>query len=262
MTELTLYQFPISHYCEKTRWNLDAKGLSYDVVNLLPGAHVLKTRKMAGVRTVPVLADRGTVVGDSSAIALYLERVYPEPALLPADQANRARALDLEDLFDRRAGKSVRQWLYGCLMAEKHGKAAEVLFALYPPPVRLLGKVAAPFVERALRKMYRINREAVVAARATLLDLADRLENEVEGDPSRYLVGGSLSIADITAASLLSPLLTPPGSPYVELNRFMPASVRELQQAFAERPAGRWVAERYRRDRSKKSVLNGGESHA
>ena len=23
-----LYVFPVSHYCEKTRWNLDAKGLA------------------------------------------------------------------------------------------------------------------------------------------------------------------------------------------------------------------------------------------
>ena len=29
--ERTLYQFSISHYCEKTRWNLDAKGLTYAV---------------------------------------------------------------------------------------------------------------------------------------------------------------------------------------------------------------------------------------
>jgi hypothetical protein len=34
-----LHQFPISHYCEKTRWNLDAKQLEYRVKNQLPGPH-------------------------------------------------------------------------------------------------------------------------------------------------------------------------------------------------------------------------------
>jgi hypothetical protein len=34
-TERTLYQFPISHYCEKTRWNLDAKrsSISYSMTS-------------------------------------------------------------------------------------------------------------------------------------------------------------------------------------------------------------------------------------
>ncbi len=42
----TLYQFPISHYCEKTRWNLEAKGLSYRIENLLPGPHRLVTKRL------------------------------------------------------------------------------------------------------------------------------------------------------------------------------------------------------------------------
>lgn len=37
---LTLYQFPISHYCEKIRWALDFKQLKYNTVNLLPALHI------------------------------------------------------------------------------------------------------------------------------------------------------------------------------------------------------------------------------
>src|SRR5690606_11485280 len=44
-----VYQFPISHYCEKTRWQLDHKGMPYQIRNLLPGAHRLFTRTRAGV---------------------------------------------------------------------------------------------------------------------------------------------------------------------------------------------------------------------
>ena len=35
----TLYQFPISHYCEKVRWAMDYKKLEYKAKNLLPGLH-------------------------------------------------------------------------------------------------------------------------------------------------------------------------------------------------------------------------------
>jgi len=45
---LTLYQFPISHYCEKIRWALDHKGLDYKLVNLLPGFHVSTAKKLSG----------------------------------------------------------------------------------------------------------------------------------------------------------------------------------------------------------------------
>lgn len=61
--ERILYQFPISHYCEKTRWNLDAKGLPYEVRNLVPGVHVLVVKRLTGTRTVPVLVDQGKALG-------------------------------------------------------------------------------------------------------------------------------------------------------------------------------------------------------
>ncbi|MGR9114583.1 MAG: glutathione S-transferase N-terminal domain-containing protein [Gammaproteobacteria bacterium] len=34
---LTLYRFPVSHYCEKVRWALDYKQLDFQTKNLLPG---------------------------------------------------------------------------------------------------------------------------------------------------------------------------------------------------------------------------------
>jgi len=56
---LTLYQFPISHYCEKARWALDYKKLDYRKVNLLPGPHMKKTKKLSGKTQVPVLEENG-----------------------------------------------------------------------------------------------------------------------------------------------------------------------------------------------------------
>ncbi|HKX12345.1 MAG TPA: glutathione S-transferase N-terminal domain-containing protein, partial [bacterium] len=44
--ETILYQFPISHYCEKARWALAFKEIPYRIVNLAPGLHFRRTRNM------------------------------------------------------------------------------------------------------------------------------------------------------------------------------------------------------------------------
>jgi len=248
--ERVLYQFPISHYCEKTRWNLDAKGLSYVIENLVPGWHALTTRRIAHIGTVPVLIDRGTVIGDSAAIAAHLERTYPERPLLPADAAARARALELEAYFGKRAGKAVRQWMYGHL-GERPGAMAEVALEAYPPGVRRIGKLAAPLLERAMRRLYRLDPEGVARARVTLLEVLDRVETETGRDPARYLVGDALSIADIAAAALLGPLVAPPGSPWAVTAGAdrVPAAITAFRAELAGRPAWAWVLGRYAHDR-------------
>lgn len=53
------------------------------------------------VKTIPVLVDEdGTVVGDSSAIGLYLDAVAPEPRLWPREGRELARALEVATLVD------------------------------------------------------------------------------------------------------------------------------------------------------------------
>ena len=85
MTERILYQFPVSHYCEKTRWQLDYKGLDYRPRNLLPGPHRLRTQWLARINTLPILRDGDRTVGDSTKIAYYLEKYYPTRPLVPED---------------------------------------------------------------------------------------------------------------------------------------------------------------------------------
>lgn len=250
LSERIVYQFPISHYCEKTRWNLDAKGLSYRVENLVPGPHGLTTRRLARVGTVPLLADGGAVIGDSIAIAAHLERAYPATPLLPADGAARARALELEAYFSARPGRAVRQWMYG-QVGVRPGGMVEALMEAYPPWVRRAGKLVAPLFERLMRRMYRIDAEGIARARVTITEALDRLERETEGDPSRYLAGGALSLADITAASILAPLVAPPGSPWAGsvVAARPPPAIAALRAELRERPAAAWILARYANDR-------------
>lgn len=75
MMSRKLYQFSISHYCEKTRWNLDAKGLDYEIVELLPLWHRIILWRIGGGTTVPVLQDGDKVIADSTRIANYLDAI-------------------------------------------------------------------------------------------------------------------------------------------------------------------------------------------
>jgi glutathione S-transferase len=250
-SDIALYQFPISHYCEKTRWNLDAKGLSYRIENLLPGPHRQVTKRLTkGQRgTVPVLVDGGTVVSDSTDIALHLEQAHPStPALIPASGPERERVLELEAYFDE-AGKHVRRWVYSTLFTSG-ADVKPLMFGAFPLPLRLFGHALFPLIKWGIRRQYTLTPPKVEESRVKILEGLDRLEREIQGDPSRYLVGASLSIADITAASLFSPLVAAEGSPYaVQPGEVVPPEIAGFRAAVLARPAGQWLLRRYQEDR-------------
>jgi glutathione S-transferase len=247
----TLYQFPISHYCEKARWLLEAKGLPYTLKNLMPGAHRGLAKKLAkGKGSVPVLVDGDVAVGDSTEIALHLERSYPTPALLPPPGPERDRVLELEEFFDD-VGIHARRWAYGHIL-DGNANLGQLMFGEYPAPQRWIGKLMVPLVKRVLRRQYRIYPAQVEESRLKLLAGLDRLERETGGDPSRYLVGSSLTIADITAASLLSPIVSAEGSPYASRADLpKPKAIAQMADEVRARPAGQWVLRRYQQDRLK-----------
>ena len=73
----------------------------------------------------------------------------------------------------------------------------------------------------------------------------DRIEAELR--PSGYLVGDRFSVADLTAASLFTPLIAPPYRPYMPAT--FPAALQPLRDELTARPGGRWIHEMYVRHR-------------
>jgi stringent starvation protein A len=100
---LTLYDAERCPYAARVRITLAEKGLEYDVVAIdLDDRPAWLYEKNAAGR-VPVLEeDGGLVLPESLVIVEYLEERFPEPALLPADPAERAlarlRMLRFDDL--------------------------------------------------------------------------------------------------------------------------------------------------------------------
>src|SRR5215213_3711179 len=102
MRQARLWHLPTSHFSEKVRWALDFKQVPHTRRTPLLVPHFLVARALTRgtTTTFPVLELPGATVGDSTAILAELERRYPDPPLYPADAAQRARVLEIEDWFD------------------------------------------------------------------------------------------------------------------------------------------------------------------
>jgi glutathione S-transferase len=98
---LTLYDAARCPYAARVRITLAEKGISYDAVaiDLDDRPAWLYDKNPAG--RVPVLEeDGGLVLPESAVIIQYLDERFPEPALLPADPAERALARLRIERFD------------------------------------------------------------------------------------------------------------------------------------------------------------------
>ena len=94
---MKLYSYWRSSAAYRVRIALNLKGLAYEYspINLLQAEH--KNPEYLAINPaglVPALElDDGRSLGQSTAIIQWLEAEYPEPALLPADNYDRARVL-------------------------------------------------------------------------------------------------------------------------------------------------------------------------
>ena len=96
----TLYDAARCPYCARVRIVLAEKGLAVDTVeiDLSDRPAWLYEKNPAG--KVPVWEEDGWALPESAVISEYLEELYPEPPLWPADPAARAAARLLVFRFD------------------------------------------------------------------------------------------------------------------------------------------------------------------
>jgi len=89
-----LYHFPLSPYSRRTRLALAHKGLDCELRDARENpAFMEEARSLVPFRTIPVLVDDGRAIGDSTAIAHWLDRAYPQAPRLWPDGADDAHAV-------------------------------------------------------------------------------------------------------------------------------------------------------------------------
>jgi glutathione S-transferase len=211
-----------------------------------PALQEFTARRLRAGRTVPILKLNGRTIGDSTKIIEEIERRWPEPPLYPVDPEERSRALDLEEYVDEQCGHDLRRVLFNDNLAEPERFLA-MLYGADHPRIGLLKTVSPLFCE-VVKRRFRIRPETVEKSRARVRAAFDKTEADV--GPSGYLVGASFTVADLTAASILAPLVMPPEFPYIKLHpaERTPQS-RRFRDSLKDRPGFKWVEEIYARHR-------------
>ncbi len=95
---------PVSPYVRKVLAACAVKGVPCEVDPIVPFFGNDAFSELNPLRRVPVFIDDQVSVSDSTVICEYLEERYPEPALLPRQPAERARARWIEEFADTRLG--------------------------------------------------------------------------------------------------------------------------------------------------------------
>jgi glutathione S-transferase len=246
----TLWQIDISHYAEKVRWALEYKGVDHGRRSLLPGSHIpIALALTRGAQpTVPVLQLDGRSIGDSTEIIAALEAAHPEPPLYPIDAAERARAIELEDWFDENLGPHTRLLPFFELIQEPE-LFAEIAAESVPGPLAKAKPVVGAYARAYTSIRWNANSEEdAVRARQAIVAAFDKLEAELEHGDGEFLVGDSLSVADVTAASLFYPIVVPPEGP-LDPNLPRPPALDRFREDLSNRRGFKWVEETFRRHR-------------
>ena len=206
-----LWHIPFSHYSEKVRWALDYKGIAHRR-RVLGSDYLIQVWRATGQGKLPVLWLDARAIADSTRIIAAIEGQYPEPPLYPRDTSARQHALALEDDFDETLGPALRAAVVTPLFRHDPDIALRVL-------TTGIGSKAYPGLRRLLRVFpwfyrfrHKISERNLERDRAIVATALDRIEHARQG--RAYLVGEAFTVADLTAASLLGPLLQPPAIQY------------------------------------------------
>jgi glutathione S-transferase len=246
-----LRQFQFSHYNEKVRWALDYKRVAHERRSLLPGPHVVPAMRLSGQKSLPVINLGDRVLAGSQNIIDDLETNHPTPPLYPVDEVQRREALELQKWFDEELGPEIRRAFFWDLLPGSR-YAAELFTIGRGPLIKSLYRTAFPAIRAVMMKDMKIDAAGAARGVERTREALDRVV--AKSAPSGYLVGNSFSVADLTAAALLSPAAMPPEFPY-SIPEPRAANLDKWLARWADHPGIVWVREIYRRHRGVSAAI-------
>lgn len=140
---LILHAVPVSLYSAKLRLVLRAKGLAWD--ERPPDGGYGSAEWLARIPSgnLPVLVHDGLTIADSEAAAEYLEEVFPDPPLLPADPALRAHMRMRGRFHDTRLEPELRRLFAHIRPAQRDAQGVAVQAAALQRRLEQLGRMLA-----------------------------------------------------------------------------------------------------------------------
>ena len=215
----TLYVIPGSHPSRTAQLMLERKGIHYKRVDLLPviSKGVLRAVGFPGV-TVPALKLDGQKVQGSREIARELDRLRPDPPLLPSNPDTRAGVEQAERWGDEVLQPTARRILWNALRRDRSPLVSYSAGAKLGIPIGLAVKTAAPIVALQTR-FNEATDEKVRADLAALPGMLQRIDDWIEAG---VLGGEELNAADLQLGTSVRLLTT----------------LQDLRPSIESRPAG------------------------
>lgn len=206
---LDLYQFELSHYSEKVRLILDYKGLAYRKIEVTPGIGQVEVFQLSGQRQVPVLKDGNEVIADSTAIAEYLDKTYPERPIIPEDPKLKGLCLLIEQWADESIGLNARKCMVGAISKDQAFRTA-----FLPNTTPGILRTALGFVPGELLSVLSVG---VGLGPDTLKSAQDAIRRDLTSlcfilMQQPYLVSDQPTLADFAVAGLSMYLKFPEGN--------------------------------------------------
>jgi glutathione S-transferase len=242
---IVLWHFPISHFNEKVRWALDWKRIAH-ARRVLSLGYLPRALWATGRPTLPILFLDGQAIGDSTRIIEALETFQPQPPLYPQEESERRRAVELEDFFDEKLGHPVRTAILGSNFAADPDVVVGAVSTGMGRGSQRAMRAAFSLFGRYYKFRHKIDAASIAAAPRQVVAGLDRIAAELQ--PSGYLCGDRFSVADLTGAALLAPIVMPPEFPYPPPDHVRQA-IAAVRESFAGHAALAWAAEMYRRHR-------------
>ena len=243
----TLYQFPLSHYCEKARWLLDHKELDFIAQNITPGVHRAFAQLKTGQNKLPILKDGEKFIAGTTQIALYLDDVYPEHRLIRGDSSQREKIIELDDLANE-MGIHVRRWGLAHALVESD-ESLEIIIG-EKGYLRQFEKFSKPIIKSLMSKHYQLDNERVEQSKYSLDMMVESLNKILVENGCRYFVGDRLGLADIAVCSMLAPLLELPSTPWErEHTEHHSSEFNDFSQHLLELPLGQYIKRIYSTER-------------
>lgn len=194
-----LYGLSVSPWTEKARWALDHHRVPYDYVEYIPMLGELpvrlRTRKLGGKISAPLMLDRGHVLAGSFEIARYAEQLGGGEPLFPTKACGEWNGIS-------EAVMQAARLLAVLRMAKSKDAQLDSVPGFVPEGLRAAGRPMAALGIHFLVWKYGLSQDRVASSEATIRESLGELRKALAGKPqaAAYVEGDRFTFADIAMA--------------------------------------------------------------
>lgn len=143
---MKLYCFPRSGNSREVKLVLAEKNVPFQPVNVRDAGFDKESpefKKASPSGKVPAIVDGDVHMSEAYAINEYLEKKFPQPALLPASEEERKRIREWVSVYDKKLVLKIGLLLIECVLKPKEQQKEETKQKLRAEIAAALGEVAA-----------------------------------------------------------------------------------------------------------------------